>query len=316
MQHNAKRRPLATDGAQIVDLLGSNIDNLNSQTHKRAQQSWRDVLPVHPAAELFPMMSRDELLALGKDIKKNGLKVPVILWSPNNGRDHYLLDGRNRLDAMELVELPTVYPNGLFRGFSGDLNSQSVTKDPYAYVLSANIHRRHLTAEQRRELIAKVIAANPGKSDRQIAKQVRADHKTVGKVRAKGEDVGTIPHVDIRTDTKGRKQPAKRTAADRVEARCAAQWKAFTAQDEKPEYQQLIEDFVSCAEMAMSVKNLDFSVGELPTAKMRKIAQEVIDTWAEILAALSPTEAAEEPDYSLPADGSVPGFLDRRGGAT
>ena len=40
-------------------------------------QSWRDWLPIHPAAELFPPMSRDELKALGEDIKKNGLRSRV-----------------------------------------------------------------------------------------------------------------------------------------------------------------------------------------------------------------------------------------------
>ena len=50
---------------------------------------------------------------------------------------------------------------------------------PYAYVTSANIHRRHLTAEQKRELIAKLIEADPTKSNRQIAKTVKVDHKTV-----------------------------------------------------------------------------------------------------------------------------------------
>src|SRR5262249_41665450 len=155
-----------------------------------------------------------ELQALGKDIKKNGLKVPVILWSPHNGRDRYLLDGRNRLDAMELVGLPTVYPNGVFRGFSGDLNSQSVTKDPYAYVISTNIHPRHLTAEQRRELIAKVRKARPEQSNRQIAKQVRADDKTVAKVRKQLEGRSEIPNVETRTDTTGRQQPAKRKPAE------------------------------------------------------------------------------------------------------
>jgi hypothetical protein len=32
-------------------------------------KSWRDVLPIHPAAELFPLMSPGELRALGEDIK-------------------------------------------------------------------------------------------------------------------------------------------------------------------------------------------------------------------------------------------------------
>jgi hypothetical protein len=82
--------------------------------------------------------------------------------------------------------------------------------DPYAYAISANVHRRQLTAEQKRDAIAKVLKARPGQSDRAIAKQVKRDHKTVGKVRKELEDVGTIPHVDTRTDSKGRQQPATR----------------------------------------------------------------------------------------------------------
>ena len=42
--------------------------------------SWRDQINVHPAADLFPMMTPDELKALGEDIKKNGLAVPVMMW--------------------------------------------------------------------------------------------------------------------------------------------------------------------------------------------------------------------------------------------
>ena len=30
-------------------------------------KSWRDVINVHPAADLFPMMSPDELKTLGED---------------------------------------------------------------------------------------------------------------------------------------------------------------------------------------------------------------------------------------------------------
>ena len=77
-------------------------------------------------------------------------------------------------------------------------------------MLALNVHRRHLTAEQKREVIAKLIEAQPEKSDRQIAKQVKRDHKTVGAVRAQMEDVGRVPHVETRTDTKGRKQPIKK----------------------------------------------------------------------------------------------------------
>ena len=102
------------------------------------------------------------------------------------------------------------------------------TEDPFAYVLSANVHRRHLSAEQKRDLIAKVLKAQPTKSNRTIAKQTKVDDKTVGKVRRELEGRAEIPHVDVVEDTKGRKQPAKkkrRTADDFVrdmEARKAA----------------------------------------------------------------------------------------------
>jgi hypothetical protein len=189
---------------------------------KTAQgKSWRDVLKVHPAAELFPLMSPDELKVLGEDIKKNGLTNPVKFWTDRleaiakatKGEKitaeiianyMFVLDGRNRLDAMEAVGMPVLdlillpHVTGL------------CIDDPYHYVVSTNVHRRHLTAEQKREIIARVLKAKPEASDRQIAKGAKVDHKTVGAVREKLEARGEIPHVETVTDTKGRKQSSKR----------------------------------------------------------------------------------------------------------
>jgi hypothetical protein len=200
--------------------------------------SWRDVLPVHPAADMFPMMSKAELLELGKDIKKNGLQSPIIIWAADgSGAKPKVLDGRNRLDAMEAVGLKVVdQKNGHIqwnlklvrfwdvwpgkRTFEGkeELQRCPSINDPYEYVISANIHRRHLTADQKRELIDKLLKADPTKSDRAIAKVVKADNKTVTKRRRKLEGREEIPHVKARTDTRGRKQPAtKQKAAAKVE---------------------------------------------------------------------------------------------------
>jgi hypothetical protein len=75
---------------------------------------------------------------------------------------------------------------------------------------------RHLTPEQKRELIQKVLRADPTKSDRQIARAVKVDNKTVGAVRKRAEAREEIPHVSKRTDTKGRSQVAhKRNSAKR-----------------------------------------------------------------------------------------------------
>jgi hypothetical protein len=171
---------------------------------KRKNQSpWRDTLRVHPAAEMFPQEPQDVLKQWGADIKQHGLRHQIVLWAADPKAEESVLDGRNRLDAMELVGLdPLSCPMTILYGSDG--------VDPYSYVISANIHRRHLTAEERRDRLVALIARTPEKSDRQLGKEIGVDHKTISRARTKGEDVGRIPHVAKRTDTKGRQQPANK----------------------------------------------------------------------------------------------------------
>lgn len=143
---------------------------------KAASKSWRDVLPIHPAAEMFPRMSKNELLALGEDIKRHGLREGIALYND------VLLDGINRLDAMEAVGTNLITGNGEINwALLSPLDVRNI--DPYEYVVSANLHRRHLTTEQKRELVEKLVKATPEKSDRQIAETTKTSPTTVGKVR-------------------------------------------------------------------------------------------------------------------------------------
>ncbi len=171
-----------------------------------APKSWRDVLPIHPAAELFPLMAPDELKALGKDIAKNGLTSPIVLWFDGKGK--LLLDGRNRLDAMELIGRKLVSRRDELALDPSYLHGLANDADPYAFVISVNIRRRHLTSEQKRELTAKLLKATPEKSNRQIAETVKTSPTTVGVVRAKLEAKGEVSKLDTRTDARGVKQPA------------------------------------------------------------------------------------------------------------
>jgi hypothetical protein len=197
-------------------------------------KSWRDVLPVHPAADLFPMMSQDELLALGEDIKKHGLREGVALL------DGKLLDGRNRLDAMEMAGFKLVTGNGQPEWANIPYrNVQGV--DPESFVVSKNIHRRHLSPEQKRELIEKLVKASPEKSDRQIAEAVKASPSTVGKVRQGLEKSGDVSKLDTRTDRKGRKQQAhKSTKKDPDPAIAEAVERAVARSEESRRTQALI----------------------------------------------------------------------------
>jgi 16S rRNA G966 N2-methylase RsmD len=100
-------------------------------------------LPVHPAADLFPMLSGDDLKQLADDIAEHGLREPVWTWVNEDGTE-CLLDGRNRIAAC--AESGTVAPT---RRYEGD--------DPINFVVSLNISRRHLTAGQRAMLALELV---------------------------------------------------------------------------------------------------------------------------------------------------------------
>lgn len=102
------------------------------------------VLPIfHDYANLFPMMQGEALDALRADICQNGVREPVVFL------DGAILDGRNRyMCARDLgLEYPRV-------DFVGD--------DPLGYVISHNLHRRHLTESQRASVAAKLANMSHG----------------------------------------------------------------------------------------------------------------------------------------------------------
>jgi N6-adenosine-specific RNA methylase IME4 len=96
---------------------------------------------IHPAATIFPLMEGEEFESLCEDIEKHGVRDPAVLIQV--GDEKQLLDGRNRIRAAEKAgaSVKTVM-------YDGD--------DPLGYVLSANLHRRHLNEAQRAMVAAKI----------------------------------------------------------------------------------------------------------------------------------------------------------------
>ena len=98
-----------------------------------------EIKGIHPAADLFPMVEGDEFRELCADVKERGLAQPITIWT-----DGTLLDGRNRLMAC-------------FETNQEVLIDEYLGTDPVQFSLSANLHRRHLSAGQRACVGLKVL---------------------------------------------------------------------------------------------------------------------------------------------------------------
>lgn len=99
---------------------------------------------VHPAAELFPLLMGEPFMELVSDIREHGLREPIV-FTP----DGQLLDGRNRYRACKKIrdEEPT---------------RRTEHSEPWAYVISTNVHRRHLSESQRAMIAARIAERHRG----------------------------------------------------------------------------------------------------------------------------------------------------------
>jgi hypothetical protein len=215
--------------------------------HKPPPQApfdWHAYLKVHPAADEYPLLrdiDHERFAAMAEDIRLNGLRAPIIAWSPEGGDNGLavdapaVLDGRNRLDILAHLGLLYETPDhhvGL-RRWTGSKWSDRGGRidgefhhvfggDPYKICASYNIHRRDLNAEHKRGLIASLLKREPEASNNSIAKRLAVDDKTVAAVRRDLEGRSEIPNVSTRKDTKGRKQPAKKKPAPKKTMKAAA----------------------------------------------------------------------------------------------
>ena len=91
----------------------------------------------HEYCLLFPQADQKTIDDISADIKTNGQNEPIILFQGK------ILDGRNRYLACRMAG---VEPS--FKEFSGE--------EPLQFVISKNLHRRHLNESQRAMLAQKV----------------------------------------------------------------------------------------------------------------------------------------------------------------
>ncbi len=108
---------------------------------------------VHPYCAAFPDIEGDDFESLRKDLKDHGQQEPCWVY------EKWLLDGKNRVRAMEANKQPVSYEKW-----------QPVSKDPERidaeireFCVSKNLHRRHLNASQRAIIAARMCVKPVGK---------------------------------------------------------------------------------------------------------------------------------------------------------
>ena len=100
----------------------------------------------HPVSELFPLMEGAEFERFADDIEANGLREAILAH-----RDGSIIDGRNRFRACEARHIEPKFRT--YEGTDGELLD---------FVLSANLHRRHLNESQRAVVAAKMATFEHG----------------------------------------------------------------------------------------------------------------------------------------------------------
>jgi hypothetical protein len=152
------------------------------------------LLPVHPLAELFPLIEGVDFDRFADDIRDNGVRDRIELL------DGQILDGRNRYNALvQLVESGELLGEGWghrageplapehllpdnqwFRKFN-----RNVDGDPLPWVLSKNLKRRHLDESQRAMVAAKLSNMNVGRPSKVGNEQVPAHIPSIDGISAR-----------------------------------------------------------------------------------------------------------------------------------
>lgn len=151
--------------------------------------------------QVMPRLSAEEFAELEASILESGVQVPISVSA-----DGLIIDGHHRDEIARKHSLHC--PRVVVEGDEGKLRSLA---------FSLNLHRRHLSREQKRQVIAESLKADPSLPDYQHAKRTGASPTTVGTIRHRLEESGDVSKLETRKDSLGRSQPAaKPRPADEV----------------------------------------------------------------------------------------------------
>lgn len=156
-------------------VLGDGHDDGDVEDYWRNEIMTREEMPFHAAANIFPL-DDENIGSLADDIRTNGQQVPIELL------DGAVIDGRRRWLACSIAQVEPI---------TRDVSPS----DPIAYVLSLNLHRRHLSTSQ---------LAMVGARARELYDEQAKERQRVRKGHQAGSTVENLPQLDKARDAAGK----------------------------------------------------------------------------------------------------------------
>lgn len=252
-----------------------------------------DKYKEHPIAAIFPMIAGPEFEKLKQDIDTNGIKESGLLYEGK------VLDGRNRYRAacelgieMNWAEVELGEPDEI-QAF-----------DPMAYVLSQNLHRRHLKQSQRAMIAAKMATLKRG--------DVGNGRKVDGQNCLPTDDAAELLSVSERS-VKAAKHVLDHGCKQLIEAvtdceiTVSMAEKLCKACDDKREQARLVKDGKEAVKLFLNptpheqpeepIDCSDSDKYDYPVVKAFQIADYRLNTLHKIIDSLEPHEAAVVRDW-------------------
>lgn len=226
-------------------------------------------LELHPLCTLFPRITGDEFEALKNDIKENGLREPIII------HDGMILDGGNRYRAC--IEIG-IEPGTM--KFGGG--------NPVSYVISANLHRRHLTPGQQAAIVA---SAQDWGNAQAVGKPNSATLHHLGTAKDRSSQSGASLRTQRMADKVAKKDPNLAKKVGHGEISLPKALKSITPQKEKTEDEQYDPKENELQEANNTIKDLSeennklrdsLAAGQLPDVEIVSAEQIMIDLRKQI----------------------------------
>jgi hypothetical protein len=160
------------------------------------------VATANQTYQVMPPLTPEDRQRLKEEIKEAG-KVLIPIVRDEKGD---VLDGHTRLELVEELRAEGVKIPDLVSIIGAGLSE--VEKRSLAR--SLNLARRHLTKEQRQQIVDDQLRETLGRSDRRIAESLGVNRRRVSNRRRHLESTGAIAPVEKTEGKDGKKRPARR----------------------------------------------------------------------------------------------------------